>query len=77
MHFRLTTTKTLELLAAGDWDINELSGSDDEVYNVVLMPPTDTQFAESDQDSDASDAGAEGGSAHLPRRTMFNQMNER
>ena len=31
------------------------------------MPPTELQFPESDQDSDA---GAEGESAHLPRRVL-------
>ena len=35
---------------------------------MMMMPPTETQFAESDQDSDALDAGAEGDSTHLPRR---------
>ena len=40
---------------------------DDENHYVVFMPPTETQFAESDHDSDA---GAEGDSAHLPRRVL-------
>ena len=53
-------------MAANDSDISELIDDDDENYIVVLMPPTETQFVE----SDASDAGVEGDSAHMPRRVL-------
>ena len=57
-------------MAADKLDISEHSDEDDEDYNVVLKRPTETQFAVSDQDSNASDAGAEDDSAHLPRRVL-------
>ena len=58
LHFRLTTNETLDILEDDDSDFSELSEDDGEDFNVILMTPTETQFAESDQDSDASDEGA-------------------
>ena len=54
-------------MAADYLDKNELSDDDDEDCNVILMPPTEIQFAESNQDSGAV---SEGGPAHLPRRVI-------
>ena len=70
LHFWLTTNSIMGLLELGDSDISELSDDDEGDYNAVLPPPSETQFGETDQDSDASDVGAESESSHLPRRVL-------
>ena len=44
--------------------------SDDDSYNVVIMPPEEDGFAASDEDSDGSDGEAGGMIDHLPRRIL-------
>ena len=56
----LTTNETRNLLAVYVSDIGKLSSDHGDEYKVIHMPPTETKFAQSNQDSVSSVAGAKG-----------------
>ena len=66
--FRLSTNEILDLIGEGNSDLSDLS--DDDSYNVVIMPPEEDGFAASDEDSDGSVGEAEGMIEDLPRRIL-------
>ena len=63
----MTTNEILDCLEA---DVSDFEDSDDDVINVAFFPPQDQAFAVSDEDSDLSDAEAEGDVTHSPRRLL-------
>ena len=61
-------------MAGEDSVTSEISDDDGEEYNDILLPPTETQVAESNQNSDALDAGVEGNSVRVLRLSVDSNL---